>query len=114
MKILAIPNFRTFLILSSTNEPDELINEIKNELKNISIDEAAFTRMKKVWIANEVKMADYVDSVESNIYDDILNYKCVIPDKVDMIRELNVNDMNDIIGKIDFDNLAVVKFIGKE
>ena len=110
----AIPNFRTFLILASTNEPDELIKEIKNELKNISIDEAAFTRMKKVWIANEVKMADYVDSVESNIYDDILNYKCVIPDKVDMIRELNVNEMNDIIEKIDFDNLAVVKFIGKE
>ena len=110
----AIPNFRTFLILASTNEPDELIKEIKDELKNISIDEAAFTRMKKVWIANEVKMADYVDSVESNIYDDILNYKRVIPDKVDMIRSLNVDEMNNIIEKIDFNNLAVVKFIGKE
>lgn len=109
-----IPNFRTFLILSSTNEPDELINEIKNELKNISIDEAAFTRMKKVWIANEVKMADYVDSVEANMYDDILNYKQVIPNKVDLIRALNINEMNNIIEKIDFNNLAVVKFIGKE
>lgn len=110
----SIPSFRTFLILASTNEPDELIKEIKDELKNISINEAAFTRMKKVWIANEVKMADYVDSVESNIYDDILNYKRVIPDKVDMIRELNVDEMNNIIEKIDFNNLAVVKFIGKE
>ena len=109
-----IPNFRTFLILSSTNEPDELINEIKNELKNISIDEAAFTRMKKVWIANEVKMADYVDSVEANMYDDILNYKQVIPNKVDLIRALNINEMKNIIEKIDFNNLAVVKFIGKE
>ncbi len=110
----AITGFRTFLILASTNDPDELISEIKSELKNISIDEDAFTRMKKVWIANEVKMADYVDSVESNMYDDILNYKRVIPDKVDMIRALNVKDMNNILEKIDFDNLAVVKFIGKE
>ena len=73
-----IPNFRTLLILSSTNDTDELIKEIKKEFNNISISEEAFTRMKKVWIANEVKMADYVDSVESNAFDDLLRYRRII------------------------------------
>ena len=109
-----IPNFRTLLILSSTNDPDELIKEIKKEFNNISISEEAFTRMKKVWIANEVKMADYVDSVESNAFDDLLRYKRIIPNKLDLIRKLNLKDMNKIIEKIDFTNLAVIKFIGKD
>lgn len=109
-----ISGFKTYLILASSNDPDELIDEIKSEFNNLSISEEAFTRMKKVWIANEVKMADYVDSVEANMYDDLLRYKRVISDKLDLIRSLNIDDMNKIVSKIDFDNLAVVKFIGKE
>ena len=108
----AIDGFRTLLIFASTNNPDELINEIIGEFKNISIDEDAFSRMKKVWIANEVKMADYVDSIEANIYDDILNYKRIIPNKLDLIRSLNISDMNNILKKIDFSNLAIIKFVG--
>lgn len=110
----SISGYKTLLILSSTNDPDDLINEIKQEFKNISINEDAFTRMKKVWIANEVKMADYVDSVEDNIYDDMIRYNKVIPNKVDLIRNLTLKDLNNIISKINFDNLAVIKFIGKE
>ncbi len=108
----AIDGFRTLLIFASTNNSDELINEIIGEFKNISIDEDAFSRMKKVWIANEVKMADYVDSIEANIYDDILNYKRIIPNKLDLIRSLNISDMNNILKKIDFSNLAIIKFVG--
>ena len=108
----AIDGFRTLLIFASTNNSDELINEIIGEFKNISIDENAFSRMKKVWIANEVKMADYVDSIEANIYDDILNYKRIIPNKLDLIRSLNISDMNNILKKIDFSNLAIIKFVG--
>ena len=107
-----IDGFRTLLIFASTNNSDELINEIIGEFKNISIDEDAFSRMKKVWIANEVKMADYVDSIEANIYDDILNYKRIIPNKLDLIRSLNISDMNNILKKIDFSNLAIIKFVG--
>ena len=69
--------------------------------------------MKKVWIANEVKMADYVDSVIDNIYDDMISYKRMIPEKLDLIRSLNISDMKRIISKIDFNNKAVIKFVSK-
>lgn len=110
----SIPGYKTLLILASSDEPDKLIAEIKSELENFEVREDALIRMKKVWIANEVKMADYVDSVVQNVYDDLVRYKRVIPEKIDTIRSLNVKDMNDILKEIDFTNLAVIKFIRKE
>ena len=81
---------------------------------NIKIDEAAVNRMKKVWIANEVKLFDYVDSVASNVSDDLIRYGDIIPDKIDRIRKMNIDEMNDIISKIDFDNICYIKCLGKE
>ena len=67
-----------------------------------------FNRMKKVWIANEVKMADYIDSTVNNIFDDMIRYHKVIPNKVDMIRKMNIKSLEKIVSKIDFNNLSVV------
>ena len=100
--------YKTYMILSSTNHPESLVQEIKKELSNHELDEAMFERMKKVWIANEVKMADYIDSTVNNIYDDMIRYHKVIPNKVDMIRKMNMKTLEKIVSKIDFDNLSVV------
>ena len=104
-----IDGFHTLYIMSSSEEPDELIKEIKEELSNVKINKADFERMKKVWIANEVKMIDDVDSAVSNLYDDIIRYKNVIPDKIDRIRNLDIKILNDIVSKINFNNIAIVK-----
>lgn len=100
--------YKTYMILSSTNHPESLVQEIKKELSNHELDEAMFERMKKVWIANEVKMADYIDSTVNNVFDDMIRYHKVIPNKVDMIRKMNMKTLEKIISKIDFDNLSVV------
>lgn len=100
--------YKTYMILSSTNHPESLVQEIKKELSNHELDEAMFERMKKVWIANEVKMADYIDSTVNNIFDDMIRYHKVIPNKVDMIRKMNMKTLDKIVSKIDFDNLSVV------
>lgn len=100
--------YKTYIILSSTNHPESLVQEIKKELSNHELDEAMFERMKKVWIANEVKMADYIDSTVNNVFDDMIRYHKVIPNKVDMIRKMNMKTLEKIVSKIDFDNLSVV------
>lgn len=100
--------YKTYMILSSTNYPESLVQEIKKELSNHELDEAMFERMKKVWIANEVKMADYIDSTVNNVFDDMIRYHKVIPNKVDMIRKMNMKTLEKIVSKIDFDNLSVV------
>ena len=100
--------YKTYMILSSTNHPESLVQEIKKELSNHELDEAMFERMKKVWIANEVKMADYIDSTVNNVFDDMIRYHKVIPNKVDIIRKMDMKTLEKIVSKIDFDNLSVV------
>jgi len=70
--------------------------------------------MKKVWIANEVKMIDYVDSTVRNIYDDMIRYRKVIGNKIDIIRKMSFKELQDIVSRIDFNNIAVVKMLPKK
>lgn len=106
-------DFRTFLLSASTPDADMLITEIKNKLLNLDLSEADFSRMKKVWIANEVKMIDYVDATVRNIYDDMIRYRKVIGNKIDIIRKMSFKELQDIISRIDFSNIAVVKMLPK-
>ena len=106
--------YKTFLILSSTNHPKELIEEIKKEFHQHVLDEAMFQRMKKVWIANEVKMADYIDATVNNIYDDMIRYHKVIPNKVEIIRKMDIKKLEKIVSSIDFDNISVVTMMPQE
>lgn len=107
----SIEDFKVFYLMATTTEPDKLLDEIKYELKNISISERAFERIKKVWIANEVKMIDNIDSTVNNIYDDILRYKKIVPNKIDIIRKLKITKLNKLIENIDFTNYSIVKML---
>ena len=103
-----IDDYKTLMILASTNEPEQLLQEIRMELSSHELDQDMFNRMKKVWIANEVKMADYIDSTVNNIYDDLIRYHKVIPNKVDVIRKMNIKTLEKIVNSIDFDNISEV------
>jgi predicted Zn-dependent peptidase len=110
----SMEEFKTFFLMASTIDADELVNEILYEFKNITISEKTFNRIKKVWIANEVKMIDSVDATVNNLYDDILKYKKIIPNKIDIIRHMKLEKLNELITDIDFNNISVVKMFEKE
>lgn len=109
-----IPGFKSYLMIVSTDEPDLYIEEVKREIANINIEEKALERMKKVWMASEVRLFDYVDSVAANVGDDLILYGDVIPDKIERFKKMNINDMNNIISKIDFTNMCYIKCLDKE
>ena len=108
-----IKDFKTFYILATTLHPDKLLEEIKYELKNLSITEKTFERIKKVWIANEVKMIDNIDSTVNNVFDDIIKYNQIIPNRVDLIRNMKINTLEKLIKEIDFKNISIVKMTNK-
>lgn len=110
----SVDEFKVFYLMANTNTPDELIDEIKEELKDIAITEKHFNRIKKVWIANETRMIDNIDATMSNIYDDILKYKKIIPNRVEQIRKMKLTTLNSIIDKIDFNNMSIVKMLSKK
>ena len=109
----SIPGFRVFYLMASSLDINKLEEEIKYELSNLSISLKSFERIKKVWIANEVKMIDNINSTVSNYYDDILKYKKIISNKIEIIRNMDIEKLNKLISLIDFNNMSIVKMINK-
>ena len=112
-------NYSSLLIYAETEDPELLIEEVQKELDYIKIEEDDLERMKKVWIANEVKMIDFVDTTVSNVFDDMIRYKKLIPNKVDLIRKMNKKTLDKILANMKFNNRAKVillpsKIITKE
>lgn len=104
-----VEDVSAFYISASSVKPDLLINEILEEFKNARVDEEDFKRIKKVWIAREIRMVDDIEEAADNLYYDILNYKNVIPNKIDIIKNMKFSELKNIIKKIDFNNYSVVK-----
>ena len=106
-------NYKTFYILATTTSPDQLIEEIKYELSHISISEKTFERIKKVWIANEVKMIDHIERTENNLFDDIISYNKVITNRISLIRKMNIKVLEDMIKKINLSHTSILKMMNK-
>ncbi len=114
-----IKDYKTLFIFAETENPELLIDEIEKELKNINISADDLERIKKVWIANEVKMIDYVDTTVSNVFDDMIRYRRLIDDKTDLIRNINKSTLDKLISNMKFTNRSKVillpsKIIAKE
>ena len=42
---------------------------------------------------------------------DILRYKKIIPNKIDIIRKMKLKKLNELIEKIDFENISILKML---
>ena len=109
-----LEDYHTFYLMATSLDVDRLLEEIEYELSHISITKNTFERIKKVWIANEVKVADSVDREESILFDDIIKYHKIIPNRIDLIRKMSLTTMNNFLKSISFENRSVVKMIPKE
>ena len=109
-------NFSNFLTLDITAESDKadiFIEEIENTLKNIKIVKEDLERIKKVWIASEIRMLDSVELTVDNIYSDLIMYQDVYTNRIDLIKELNMKKLNKIIKDLDFTNKSLVMVLPK-
>ena len=79
----------------------------------MKLDKQDFERAKKVLIANEVKVTDNLERMHNSIFDDIVRFRKIFPNRIDMIKRLNFNTLKDIISKIDFSNKCTVKMTKK-
>ena len=104
-----IEDISTFYISANSIKPDDLISEIISEFNNINIDEESFNRIKKVWISREIKMIDNIEDEADNLYYDILKYRKIIPNKIEIIKNMKFRILKDMIKKIDFNNYSIVK-----
>ena len=106
-------DYKTFYLLATTTSPDSLLSEIEYELNHISIAKKTFERIKKVWIANEVKMVDHIERLENNLFDDIINYHKIIDDRIERIRKMNHKQLEEILKKISLKEVCTIKMVQK-
>lgn len=109
-------NFDSYLTIDITAESDKadiLIEEIKKNLKNIKIKKADFERIKKVWIASEIRMIDNVELTVDNIYSDLILYDDVYVNRIELIKELNIKKLNKFIKCLDLTNQSLVMVLPK-
>lgn len=107
-------NFITLDIVAESDKLDLLIDEIDFAYQNIVIKKDELERIKKVWIASEIRMIDNLELTVDNVYNDFINYGQVIFNRVDIIRNLNIKDLQKVIDNLDISNKSIVFILPKE
>lgn len=100
--------YKSLLIYAETENPELLIDEIKHEICELNYNKEDLERMKKVWIANEVKIIDSIETTVGNIIDDKIKYNKIINNRVDLIRKMNKKKLDELVESLDFSNYSKV------
>ena len=95
-------------ILGETTNVDELIKQIKKELKDLTITEEELERKKRVDISSLIYMSDNVYRINHKIMNDINRYGSIINNNFEIIKELNIKEFNKVIKELDLTNNNVV------
>ena len=68
-------------------------------------------RIKKVWIASEVRMIDNIEITVDNICSDLIQYNKVYENRIELIRELNMKELKQVINNLDTSNQSLVMIL---
>ena len=106
--ILDIDSHFIVSLINNGEKYNELIKRIDKEFKNIKFSPQDLERKKKVLISNEIFSYENVEMVNDMIIDNIIFDNKIETDIVGLIRSLNIEELNEIIKKIDFNNKSIV------
>lgn len=107
-----------YLLASISGEsevPDKILKELKRQLENIDISEDELERVKKLLISSNVSLYDNIYATNSKILDNLITYGKIYYNELDIIKELNIEELNKLIEKLDLANIStyVIKPIEK-
>lgn len=104
-------NYIILLIDALTNNPSEFLNNLKEDIKKINIDEETFNRKKKVFISNLIMTFENIEDIENLITTQIFKYNKVINNIYNILKVLNYKDIKNIEKNLDFNNLSILRTI---
>ena len=106
--ILDIDSHFIVSLINNGEKYEELIKRINERLKNIEFTSQDLERKKKVLISNEIFSYENVEMVNDMIVDNIIFDNKIETDIVGIIRSLNIDELNEIVKKINFNNKSIV------
>lgn len=103
----------TLTIGAKTNYPEEVIKYINETLENMNVNSEELNRRKKAYISSLVLTYDDIEDVNMLIQDDIIAEDKIADDMFNLINNLNIEELNNILNKLNFNNKVTVVFIPK-
>ena len=101
-------DYTIMFILGETTKPDILLDKIKKEMENLTIDEEEFNRKKKVLLSSLIYMSENIFSLNNDIINDLIKYGKFNNEKYNDIKNLNYKDFTKLINNIDFSNFTTL------
>lgn len=95
-------------LINETQNYDRLLEKIEEQLKNITIKESDLERKKRVLISNEIFSFENVEIINEMIVDNIIYENEVETNMIDLIKSLNIDELNKIIEELDLTNKSIV------
>jgi len=95
-------------LINETNKYKELLEEIKNNLNDLSISESDFERKKKVLISNEIFIYDNIEIINDMIIDNILFEGKLKDNIIPLIKELTFDELEDVMNSLNLSNSTTV------
>ena len=104
-------NCDTHALISLINETvsyEKLVDKIENTLKNISIKEEDLDRKKKLLISNELFSFENIEVINDMIVDNIIFNNTIENNMIDLLKSLNIEELNEVISNLNLENKAIV------
>ena len=110
-------NYGNYYILNIEAESDkaDLFKEmVDNTLENIFVSYDELERYKKMLIATEIRISERIDVMVNGIIDDLVVYGKPHYNRIEVIKSLNCEELNNVIKKLDISNNTFILMIPKD
>ena len=95
-------------LISETKNYEAFLEEVKKTLENITIDKKDFDRKKKVLISNELFSFENIEVINDMIVDNIIFNNTIENNMIDLLKSLNIEELNEVISNLNLENKAIV------
>ena len=92
-----------------TDKPDQVIKNLKKDLKNPFVDEKTFTRKKKMFLNNLILSFENIEDVEDMITNHIIRVNHLINNSYNLLKNMKYQEMKNVLKSIDFNNYSILK-----
>jgi len=101
----------TIDITVDTRDPENVINIIKEKVKCLFVSDDDLLRRKRCNVASLIKDLDDIEYVNTDIAYQLVSYDKLITNMFDIYNNLNMNDLKNIMNKMDFSNNSTVMLV---
>ena len=105
---------KALIISFKSDKYKEVIKEIDNTLKNISISKSDLERKKKVNLSNLLYIFDDISRTNKMILNNIIEYNDLYLNIHKLIKEMNIDELNNIINNLNLNNKSILVIENRE